>query len=208
MQGFLTRKPKVYRTRAADLLEEFINNFPHEKVRLSDLMAAIGARAYGVAILIFAVANLLISNIPGISTILGLPIILFGAQMMMGQPRPWLPKKIAEREFDRVTFERVIRRTISVLRKVETFIKPRLLFLAYRNGRMQGLMCTTLGIVLVLPILFGNWMPSWALALMALGMIERDGLLIAFGAVVGIAAVSYAVAFYSGLTYLVQWLAI
>lgn len=207
MNSFLMPKePKTHRPRAADLLREFIDNFPRDKVTLADLMNALGHRAFGVAILVFALANLLIANIPGISTVLGIPIILIGAQLMMGQHRPWLPKKLAEKEFDKQVFERMIARTLPVLRKVEVFIRPRLLFLSLKADRFLGLLCLLLGIVLALPIVFGNWLPAWALTAIALGMIERDGVLILIGMGIGVAATAYAVAFYSGFAHLLSWL--
>jgi hypothetical protein len=207
MQGFLPPKEKTHRPRAAEILQQFIENFPHDKITLADVMNTLGHRAFGAAIFIFALANLLIANIPGISTILGIPIILIAMQLMMGSHRPWLPKSLAEKEFDKAAFQKVINRTVPVLKKIEVFIKPRLLFLSLRADRFLGLICLLLGLVLALPIVFGNWLPSWALAFIALGMIERDGFVILIGMAIGIAAIAYAVAFYTGFAHLLSWIA-
>lgn len=206
MSPFLTRQPQPYRPRAADLLEEFIQTTEHEKLSLEHLMSALGHRAFGVAILVFALANILIANIPGISTILSIPLMIFSLQMMWGVHHPWLPKKLAQREFDRATFERMLRRAAGVMRKIEVFIKPRLLFLVIKNDKVLGFICLLLSIVLALPILFGNWLPAWGLVFISLAMIERDGLLILIGLLFGVAAVAYAIAFYSGFAYLMKWL--
>lgn len=207
--GYLTRptKPKPHRPRAAELLQEFIANFKGEEITLADLLGALGHRAFGVAILIFALANLLIANIPGISTVLGLPLVLFALQMMMGHARPWLPKKLATRAFKRETFERMIARAVAILRKIETLIKPRLLPLSdHKAERYLGGIVLAMSVVLALPIVFGNWLPAWGLAFMALGMIERDGLFIIIGWLLGILATVYAIAFYTGFAYALQWL--
>lgn len=207
--GFLTRskKPKQHRPRAADLLQEFITGFKGEEITLADLLNALGHRAFGVAILVFALANLLIANIPGISTILGLPLILFSLQMILGQKRPWLPNKLANRAFKRETFERMIRRAVSVLNKIEKLIKPRLLVLSEPKAEPYlGGIIFAMSAVLALPIVFGNWLPAWGLAFIALGMIERDGLFIVIGWLLGILATVYAITFYTGFAYLLKWL--
>lgn len=207
MNAFLTRKQRPHRPRAADLLEEFITNFQGSTITLADLLNALGQRAFGVAILVFALANLLIANIPGISTVLGLPLILISLQMVMGRERPWLPQRLAQRAFKRTTFERMIRRSVKVLRSIEKLIKPRLLLLSeHKAERYLGAIAFAMSVVLALPIVFGNWLPAWGLALIALGMIERDGLFIVIGWIFGLLATAYAIAFYTGFAYMLKWL--
>lgn len=43
-----------------------------------------------------------------------------------------------------------------------------------------------LAIVVTLPIPFGNWLPALATALIGLSLIERDGVLLAIGVLVGL----------------------
>lgn len=206
MNAFLSRQPRPHRPRAADLLEEFITNFQGSTITLADLLNALGHRAFGVAMLVFALANLLIANIPGISTVLGLPLILISTQMVMGHTKPWLPKRLAERAFKRVTFERMIKRSVKVLRSIEKLIKPRLLALSeHKAERYLGAIACAMSVVLALPIVFGNWLPAWGLAFIALGMIERDGLFIILGWLLGLLATAYAVAFYTGFAYMLKW---
>lgn len=207
MNALLSRQPRAHRPRAAELLEEFISNFQGNTITLEDLLNALGHRAFGLAILVFALANLLIANIPGISTVLGLPLILISVQMVMGYSRPWLPKKLAQRAFKRTTFERMIKRSVRVLRSIEKLIKPRLLVLSeHKAERYLGAIACAMSIVLALPIVFGNWLPAWGLAFIALGMIERDGLFIIIGWLLGLLATAYAVAFYTGFAYMLKWL--
>jgi len=48
--------------------------------------------------------------------------------------------------------------------------------------------------VVTLPIPFGAWLPALATALIALSLIERDGILLTVGVVVGIASIGIVVA--------------
>jgi len=58
---------------------------------------------------------------------------------------------------------------------------------------LAGLVCLLLAVVLMLPVPLGNTLPALAIALMALGVLERDGLWMLagwLGAAVAIAVVS------------------
>ena len=69
-------------------------------------------------------------------------------------------------------------------------MRPRLKFLAGRPSvYVVGLMCLILSIVLFLPIPLGNMLPSIAISIMALGLLERDGVWIVIGMVTGIVSV-------------------
>lgn len=189
--------------RAAEMLTEFIESQHNERITMDDFIEALGGRAFGVAILVLALANLLIANVPGISTILGFPIVLISLQVVLGRSGFWLPKFIRRQEIKKSTLQSMIARANKILKWLEKFIRPRLTFLIDENAkRWIGAYCLILGIVLILPILFGNFMPSWALAFIALGMIEKDGLFALIGFVVGLAATAYATAFYAVGTHI------
>src|SRR5699024_5461165 len=68
----------------------------------------------------------------------------------------------------------------SFLKQLERVSRPRLLVLAHQN-RLLALMCLLLALVIALPIPFGNLPPALCVLLIALGMVQRDGLLVAVG---------------------------
>ena len=71
-----------------------------------------------------------------------------------------------------------ITRAVPQLRRVERLIRPRLSFLGGMPFiALFGLQTLWLALILVLPIPFGNWPPAIATAMLALGMIQRDGVL-------------------------------
>jgi hypothetical protein len=53
---------------------------------------------------------------------------------------------------------------------------------------MVGLVCLVLAIILVLPIPLGNMLPALAISLMALGLLERDGIWVGIGLIVAVVA--------------------
>jgi hypothetical protein len=165
-----------------------------ERVMLADIVAELGERAFGVAMLLFSLPNAVgIGVIPGISTLFGVPQIILALQMLAGFERPWLPAWLLEKSIARADFERMIDRGLPILIRVERYLKPRA---AALTGpfveRLTGLVFLVLAAVVSLPIPLGNQPPAVAMAVVALGLTARDGVFVAAGCVLGVAAVAIA----------------
>lgn len=171
--------------RFSQILDAIGADERRERVSVSDLMRAMDARAVAALILLFALPNV-VPTPPGTSSILGLPLLYLTAQMMLGK-LPWLPAIIADRSMTRSDFNSFVGRVTPLLARAERLLKPRLLFVTSATGeRIIGGICLTLAIVLALPIPLGNMLPAFAISLMALGVLERDGLWVIIGVLVGI----------------------
>lgn len=182
----------VSKKRVSQILDEVADDNRRARVSISDLMRAMEARAVAALILFFSLPNAVPAP-PGTSAILGLPLLYLCTQMMMGK-LPWLPALIADRSMTREDFRALVRRVSPILARAERLLKPRLLFLTSARGeQVVGAFCLLLAIVLALPIPLGNMLPAIAISLMALGVLERDGLWVIGGAVVG------------GLSLLIVW---
>lgn len=181
-------EPKKARARrTSDILLGLAQNFPRERVLLRDIGELLGNRSFGFLLLIFALPNTLPLGIPGISTLTGIPLALIALQMTFGMPRPYLPKWLADRSLARDDFRRLIVKTAPWLQRLERIMKPRWPMMTGITGeRVFGTFCLIFALVLALPIPFGNVPPAIAIALVALGLIEKDGVLIAVGAIVGV----------------------
>lgn len=171
--------------RFSQMLDDIGADVRRERVSVSDLMRAMDARAVAALILLFALPNV-VPTPPGTSSILGLPLLYLTAQMMLGK-LPWLPAIIADRSMTRNDFNTFVGRVTPLLARVERLLRPRLLFVTSALGeRLIGGFCLVLAIVLAMPIPLGNMLPAFAISFMALGVLERDGLWVFFGAVMGI----------------------
>lgn len=171
--------------RFSQILDAIGADERRERVSFSDLMRAMDARAVAALILLFALPNV-VPTPPGTSSILGLPLLYLTAQMMLGK-LPWLPAIIADRSMTRSDFNSFVGRVTPLLARAERLLKPRLLFVTSATGeRIIGGICLTLAIVLALPIPLGNMLPAFAISLMALGVLERDGLWVIIGVLVGV----------------------
>lgn len=159
-----------------------------ERIAIRDLLVALGDRATGALIFIFAFPNALPTP-PGTSTILGAPLIFLAAQLMLGRA-PWLPAFVANRSMSSSDFSTLVKRILPWLQRAEKLLRPRFTGLALPPmEHFIGLVSLLLAVLLVLPIPLGNVLPALAISLMALGVLERDGLWVMSGLAVSVAAV-------------------
>ena len=160
-----------------------------ERVAIRDLLVALGDRATGALLFVFAFPNVLPTP-PGTSTILGAPLIFLAAQLMLGRA-PWLPSFVANRSMTQADFSLLVKRILPWLQRAESLLRPRFTGLALPPMEHAiGLLSLLLAIVLVLPIPLGNVLPALAISLMALGVLERDGLWVLSGLAVSGAAIT------------------
>lgn len=176
--------------RTSELLAGLLENAERPRISMADIFDGLGDRAYGALIIVFALPNLVPVAIPGLSAVLGIPLILLTAQLLWGWPRPWLPRWLAQRSFAREDLARVFDRALPYLARLERLCKPRLAILPEEaTERVIGAACLALSIVLVLPLPFVNLLPGLAICLLGFALVERDGLLGLAGLVVGLVSV-------------------
>ncbi|WP_300649559.1 exopolysaccharide biosynthesis protein [Hydrogenophaga sp.] len=162
------------------VLLRLANDHSRERISVGDLLAALGDRAIGALMFFFAAPNILPVP-PGVSTLLGAPLLFLSAQLMLGM-RPWLPGFVTRRSLSRDDLSTLVRRIVPWLAKAEKLLKPRLHGLVRPPVEYAvGLVCLVLAMVLMLPVPLGNTLPALAISVLALGVLERDGVWIALG---------------------------
>jgi hypothetical protein len=174
---------------------------PKERVRLADLVAVLDERAFGVLMLILSLPNAVgLGTIPGLSTVFGIPQIFVSLQMILGRPRPWLPAFVLERSIAMKDFRTMVDKAEPHLVRIEKLLRPRLAIMSsIVIERLLGLVLLLLSIIVTLPIPFANQPPAVAQGLIALGLIEQDGVVVSLGVVVAAIATAIAVAVGGGI---------
>ena len=169
----------------SELLRALAQQPDRERVSVRDLIDALGDRALGALLFLFAFPNVLPVP-PGTSAVLGLPLLFLAAQLMIGR-RPWLPAVVAARSMSHADFAALVRRISPWLKRAERLLRPRLSWLALPPMEYAiGALCLLLAIVLTLPIPLGNVLPAMAISLLALAVLERDGLWVLAGLAVAL----------------------
>ena len=181
------RRGRPRRKKLSEILTEIGGDASRQVVAVDDLIALLGGRGRAGLMLLFALPNVLPAP-PGLSGVLGLPLLYLSVQMMLGRV-PWLPGFIGDRAMPRDRFAQLVERLGPLLARAERLLRPRWsLLVSHGAERVLGALCLVLAAVLALPIPFGNMLPAFAICLIALGILERDGVWVAVGSAVGLGA--------------------
>lgn len=167
-------------------LLELIGAREAAEVSVADILETFGNRAFGAMMFVFA-APLVLPMPPGVSAILGAPLMFITFQWMLGRRTLWLPKALLERTMSMSDFRNLMGKLTPYLERLERRLRPRLTFMYNPLGdRIVGALCFTLSIIVFLPVPFGNMLPSFAIAAFAIGGAERDGIAALIGWVAAI----------------------
>ncbi len=165
----------------SELLLALVRNFPRDRISIQNILDGLGERSFGLVLLLFGLLSA-VAVVPGLATVISLPLLFFGLQMLSGYHSPWLPGFIANRSFAKQDLLGTIERGVPFMRWVENICRPRLLFMTGRVGeRLLGLLVFVLAVVIALPGPGTNFLPGLAIAFMAVAIIQRDGLLLLAG---------------------------
>jgi hypothetical protein len=150
---------------------------------LVELMQALKGRGSALLLILLALPFCFVA-IPGLSMPFGIAICLIGGCLAIGR-EPWLPRFIMQRRLSTARSAQLLTSAIKVARQLEKFVRPRLAFLHAGPGMLRliglGIVIASLGLMLPLPIPFSNSIPAWAVVLLAIGMMEKDGLCVLLG---------------------------
>ena len=150
---------------------------------LGELKHALKGRGSAMLLILLALPFCFVA-IPGLSMPFGIAISLIGACLVTGR-EPWLPRFVMNRRLSSARSDQLLVGAIKVARRLEKFVRPRLSFLHAGPGMLRligfGIVIAGVGLMLPLPIPFSNSIPAWAVVLLAVGMMEKDGLFVLLG---------------------------
>lgn len=178
----------IDRTHTSSILRSLLDRTTGDFLTMGDLVEALGGRGFGLLLVLFGLLNAIPAPVPGLSTVLGMPLLILSWQVARGRQRPWLPKALARRQISRLQLVRMANAARRI-RPFERMFKPRLNFLVTTAGqRFIGLACLLLAVLIVLPIWMGNWPPAIGIVFFGLAIAKHDGVAAILGVVAGIAA--------------------
>lgn len=153
---------------------------------LAELVGQSGERVFGVLLFVLALPCC-IPFLYGVPQIVAVPMMAIALQMAAGREGPWLPNTLGKRRIDKTGLERMARGGAKYFGWMERLASQRLGFMTHR------VMEPVLGIILVVfcasiltPLPSTNTIPGIAVAIIAYGMIERDGLFVIIGVILGL----------------------
>ena len=161
-----------------------------ERVSFGEILLGLRHRAAGFATLIFSLPCCLPMP-PGIPTVCGIGLVIIALNLIAMRQRVWIPAALARKTVARSDLDRMVVRATPLMRRLERYCRPRLPMVTESLGKVLiGAVILVLGLIMILPIPFvGNMPPAIAASVIALGITERDGLIVVIGLAVSVAAV-------------------
>jgi hypothetical protein len=205
--GIQFRNPEVRMSAALASAEAEVQD---PSVTLRALLAALGEQGLLVFCGVLAAPFLLPVTVPGMSTVLGLPMLLIGFAVMVSRV-PWLPERLLNHSLPAPTVRGVLARVRGWAERFEHLVRPRLL--AFTGGRainvLNGVLVIAAVLLLMAPIPlvpFVNSLPALAIILLCFGMAERDGAVILLGYFTTLVSAAYVgglilLVFYAGMRH-------
>jgi hypothetical protein len=163
-------------------------------VTLREVIYTLRGRAYMLLIILLVLPFIQPVPLPGLSTPLGLAIVLIALRLSLGQ-RPWLPMRIQRAKLPAGFFGKVLTLTERFIRFLESVLRPRWAALTGTAllNQLHAIVILLAAVILLLPlpIPFSNVLPAWAIFLIACGLLERDGLFVFLGYVAFLIGAAY-----------------
>jgi hypothetical protein len=178
-----TDEPVTISRRLAKLAEDAET----ETVTLDWLMEQLHERAFGLFLLVLALPCC-IPFLYGIPQIVSLPLMFISMQILMGRKVPWLPRSLGARTVTREALANLSVRAEPWLRRIEAVSRPRLATLTRAPmDQLVGLALVLFSASILVPLPGTNTVPGIAVVIVAMGLLQRDGILVILGALLGTA---------------------
>lgn len=180
-------------TPLTDDLRGLLERIGNRPVSIQELLQTLEERGTAVLIILLAAPFVLPLPLPGLSMPFGVALAILGLRLGFGRP-PWLPDFLGRRAIQPSTLAAIVRAVERVARPIERLLRPRWLFLF--GPIMRGAAGVAIAVAALLlfppfPMPGINALPSLAMVLFALGLMERDGAAVIAGGVVLAASYAY-----------------
>jgi hypothetical protein len=182
-------RPTAETTELTGLFEAILSRGDSEKISVRELLGGLETSAFGIPLAALSVPELIPIPIPGFPLIISLPMAILGAQMVTARGRIWLPDALLNRRIPAKPLKRAAKAILPSLRKLEEWTEPRGTWMTSKAGqRVIGLCVILLAFLIALPVPGTNAPLALIVFVLAVGLIRRDGLLIAAGLLLTVAA--------------------
>lgn len=186
------KAPTAEKTRTSQVLRNLLANHPDvTEFTVEQIVSAIGETSFGTSLMFFAVPEVIPIPVPGLATIVVMPTAVIAGQMAMGHQQIRLPRFIQKKMVTRKALAAAIHAVLPFLEKAEKVAKPRWKWATTPLAkRLLGVFIFILALSIAFPMPGFNMPQAISTFIIALGLVEEDGLLIAAGVLAGLASLA------------------
>lgn len=180
--------------RPSRILVRFARRVGDDSLSVGDVVERLGPSAAGLLLMVLALPALLPSPGIPVGAVFGAALALVALQIAFGRRHLSLPALLGRRRLSAPLLRRAARWSARRMRPVENRLRQRLSFLTGPLGRqLAGASVFVMGIIIMLPIPFGNAPAAAAVILTSMALMMRDGLVLILAYVVSVAALAASV---------------
>ena len=171
-------------------IEALAEAAPEEGFSLREIFDRLDESAFGASLFLLALPCC-IPFLYGVPQVVALPMLALAFQMLIGRDEPWLPDALGKRKIDRKGLTQMARGGRKWLGWIEVFIRPRLsVITGPKSERVIGALLFLFCASILVPLPMTNTVPGFAVAVTAFGLMQKDGLAVIAGSILGTAWIS------------------
>ncbi|WP_291079012.1 exopolysaccharide biosynthesis protein [Hyphomonas sp.] len=171
-------------------IESLAERAPEDGFSLRAIFDQLDESAFGAGLFLLALPCC-IPFLYGVPQVVSLPMMALAAQMAMGREQPWMPDKLGNRKIDRKGLTQMAAGGRKWLGWIERIVRPRFTVITgKRSERVIGLFLCVFCASILVPLPMTNTVPGFAVAIASFGLMQKDGLMVIAGLVIGTAWVS------------------
>jgi hypothetical protein len=169
----------------SERLAKLAKDAPEDAVSLNWILSQLHERAFGLFLLVLALPCC-IPFLYGVPQIVAFPLMFIAAQILMGRASPWLPERLGNRTVTKASLSNLAERADSLLGRIEALSRPRLVVLTCTPlDRLVGLVLVLFSASILVPLPATNTVPALAVVVVSMGLLQRDGILVVLGSIMG-----------------------
>lgn len=204
----------MFQKKRSDLLDTALASETLEKIghkskdgttKISELMEDFHENGLLLALIFFALPIAIpLPYPPGFTTIMGVPLMILSIQMILGSKKIRLPEKINDYPLKNSTLKSISNKIVPIIKSIEKYMRPRFNFArSVYCEQFIGVICLIAATAVAIPLFMTNAIPALGITVMALGLMNRDGLVIIVGFIISVVGVIIAMA-----AIIASWIAI
>ncbi len=178
----LTAEPERTLLQTIELLAQAA---PEEGFSLREIFDRLDESAFGAGLFLLALPCC-IPFLYGVPQVVALPMLALAFQMVIGREEPWLPATLGKRKIDRKGLTQMATGGRKWFGWIEAIIRPRFsVITGRRSERVIGLFLFFFSASILTPLPMTNTVPGMAVAVTAFGLMQKDGLAVTAGIILG-----------------------
>jgi len=184
----LDHKKILDSTKISEVFDNFIRKPDSGSTKIYEIVEEFHENGIVLAMIFFSLPVAIpLPYPPGFTTIMGTPLIILSIQMLLGFTKVRLPRKINDYKIKNSALINISNKVMPTIKIVERYIRPRFGFAkSVYCEQFIGLISLICAISVAIPLPLTNAIPALAIAIMALGLLNRDGLVIIVGFITSI----------------------